>query len=235
VAQPMRSLRVWINAFVPGHVPDYTDQLSTGPHAGQTVLYGLAGSKEAYLTDQRMFSSALDAASQMHSEALIDFMASPAKLAQWHECDFAMPLGENGEPPDAPPADVSRMSITMATAQTLSTHQAIARAVGMLPRRPNASADELYLYFSAKATPASEALAAHFGDLAFEGVAIIDPQRGTLDFSGSVHRFPAYEMYASANEGPATAVFRVSPPRGGDALHRVGPGMRPVKATVSLA
>ena len=235
MAQPMRSLRVWINAFIPGHVPDYTDQLSTGPHAGKTVLYGLAGSKEAYLTDQRMFSSALDAASQLHSEALIDFMASPAKLSQWHECDFAMPLGEGGEPPAAPPADVSRMAITMATVQTLSTHQAIARAVGMLPRRLNASAHELYLYFSAKATPSSEALAAHFGDLAYEGVAIIDPQRGSLDFSGNVHRFPAYEMYASVNEGPAVAVFRVSPPRGGDALHRVGPGMRQVKATVSLA
>jgi hypothetical protein len=235
VAQPMRSLRVWINSFIPGHLPGYTDRLTTGPRAGLTVLYGLAGGKEAYLTDQRMFSPALNVVSQMHSEALIDFKTSPAQLAQRHQCDFSMPLGDDGEPLEAPAADTSRMTVTMATSRTLSMHPVIARAVGVLPRRPGAPQEELFLYFSAKATLASERLAAHFGDLAYEGVAIIDPQRSAIEFHGNVHRFPAYEMYASVDEGAPVVVFRLSPPRGTGALDKVGPGMRVVKAAVSLA
>lgn len=230
-----RSLRLWINAFIPGHVPGYTDALTTGPHAGKTVLYGLAGGKEAYLTDQRMFSAALDASSQMHSEALVDFLASPAKLAQWHACDFSTPLHEQGSEADKQPADLSRMHVTLATRQTLSTHRELARAVGVLPRRPDATPDEIYLYFSAAATPACAKMADHFGDIGFAGVVIFDPPRRTLEFHGEAHRFPAFEMYASLNEGAATAVFRLSPPRGAQALSRPGTGRRPVKAAVTVA
>jgi hypothetical protein len=104
-----------------------------------------------------------------------------------------------------------------------------------LPRRADASGDEVYLYFSCSATPACERMAAHFGDIHYEGVAIYDPRRDAIDFHGRIHRFPAFEMYASVNEGQAAAVFRVSPPRGSDAIHRVGAGTRPVKAAVALA
>jgi hypothetical protein len=232
---PLRSIRVWINAFIPAHVPGLTDELTTGPHAGQTVLYGLAGGKEAYLTDQRMFAATTDAASQMHSEALIESLPSPARFSQWHECDFAMSLGPDGEPAPTPETDTSRMSVVRATPQTLSQHPEAARAVGLLPRRPGSQNDELYLYFSAKATPPCPRMAEHFGDIAYEGIAIVDLRRGTLDFSGTVHRFPAFEMYASANEGPAVAVFTISPPRGETALHEVGAASRAVKATVTVA
>jgi hypothetical protein len=77
-------------------------------------------------------------------------------------------------------------------------------------------------------------MAAHFGDIVYNGVAIYDPRRGALEFHGEVHRFPGFEMYASVNEGPATGVFRLSPPRGSQALHRVGPGRRPVKSAVTV-
>jgi hypothetical protein len=235
VASPVRSLRVWINAFIPGHVPGYTDELTTGLHAGKTVLYGLGGGKEAYMTDQRMFSSALDASSQMHSEALVDFLASPAKLAEWHACDFSAPLaGEDGAA-ERQPADTSRMHVTMATQRTLSSHRDVARAVGVLPRRLDASAEEIYLYFSAAATPVCEHMAAHFGDITYEGVAIFDPPRSALAFHGEVHRFPAFEMYASVNEAAPIAVFRLSPPRGSQTLHRPGAGRRPIKAAATLS
>lgn len=234
MASPVRSMRVWINAFIPGHVPGYTDELTTGPHAGKTVIYGLGGGKEAYLTDQRMFSSALDASSQMHSEALVDFVASPAKLSQWHACDFSTPLDEQDDTARRP-TDVSRMHVTLATQRTLSSHREVARAIGMLPRRPDATAEEIYLYFSAAATPVCEKMAAHFGDIGYEGVVIFDPPRGVLEFHGDVHRFPAFEMYASVNEAAATAVFRLSPPRGAQTLHRPGAGRRPVKASVIVS
>ncbi len=233
--QAVRSLRVWVNAFIPAHVPGYTDALTTGPDAGKTVLYGLGDEKEAYLTDQRMFSSALDASSQMHSEVLVDFLSSPAKITQWHACDFSTPLRDaEGAEARHHAADVSRMRIAMATQRTLSAHRDVARAIGVLPRRMDASADEIYLHFAAAATPACEKMAAHFGDITFEGVAIFDPQRAALEFHGEVHRFPAFEMYASVNEAAATAVFRLSPPRGARSLHRAGAGRRPIKAAVTV-
>jgi hypothetical protein len=232
--QPLRSLRVWLNAFIPAHVPGLTDELTTGPHAGKTVLYGLAGGKEAYLTDQRMFAATTDAASQMHSEALVESLPSPARFSQWHECGFAMPLGSDGEPAPEPETDTSRMNVVMATPQTISQYPEVAKAVGVLPRRPGPHGDDLYLYFRAKATPPCAQLAAHFGDIAYEGIAIVDLRQGTLDFSGLVHRFPAFEMYASANEAPPVAVFQLSPPRGSTALHEKGPASRPVKASVKL-
>lgn len=235
MAMPIRSLRVWINAFIPAHVPELTDELTTGPHRGETVLYGLSGGKEAYLTDQRVFTAAADAASQMHSEALVELLPGAPRLSAWHECHFAMPLGEDGEPLPSAEADTSRMRAILATPQTLSMNTEVARVVGMLPRRPGAAKDELYLYFDAKATPPCERMATHFGDIAYSGVAIVDTRRGTLDFSGAVHRFPAFEMYASANEGPAVAVFQISPPRGADALQAQGPSSRPVKATATVA
>jgi hypothetical protein len=235
VALPIRSLRVWINAFIPAHVPELTDELTTGPHAGQTVLYGLAGGKEAYLTDQRMFAATADAQSQMRSELLVESLPSPARMTEWHDCNFSMPLGPDGEPAAAGEVDTSRMKVEIATQQTLSAHPAIARAVGVLPRRAMTMGDELFVYFSAKATPPCPVMAAHFGDIAYEGVAIVDLRKGTLDFHGTVHRFPAFEMYAIANSGQPAAVFMISPPRGTDALHEKGPASRTVKGAVTLS
>lgn len=230
-----RSLRVWLNAFIPGHVPGYTDELTTGPHAGCTVIYGLGGSADAYLTDQRMFSSSLDAASQLHAEAAVDLMASPWRLNQKHHLDFAMPLGPDGEPMVAETRpDDSQLVITMATPRTLSTQRDLARAIGMLPHRGSASPDQVYLHFSGKVRPPAEKMAEQFGDLSYDGVAIVDVQQGTLEFQGAMHRFPAFEMYAQWDEATPVAVFRLSPPRGGDALQRSTGGPRPVRASVAL-
>jgi hypothetical protein len=109
----------------------------------------------------------------------------------------------------------------------------VAKAVGVLPMRPGSTAELFYLYFAGAATPPCAKMAETFGDIEYRGVVIFDRERGTLDFSGSVHRFPAFEMYATVNESAPVAVFRLSPPRGAGALDHGG-DLRPVKASIVL-
>lgn len=231
----LRSLRVWMNAFIPGHMPGYTDELTTGPYAGRTVLYGIGGRPEAYLTDQRMFSGTADATSQFSTLATIELQRSPMHCTHQPSYDFATPLGPDGEPlPADNEPDTSSMKVSLATPRTVSTNREISRAIGMLPMRPNASAEQLYLHFSGSVRPAAAAMAEHFGNITYDGVVLFDVTKGSLEFYGNVHRFPAFEMYASLNDGGAISVFQLSPPRGSQALHKPGSTTRPVKAAVSL-
>jgi hypothetical protein len=182
-----------------------------------------------------MFSGSADAASQLHTLALVELMASPVRCAQTHACDFATPLGPDGEPlPPDHDVDTSSMKVSLATPRNLSSNRELARAIGMLPLRPSASQEQLYLHFSGSVRPAAAAMAEQFGNIAYDGVVLFDLAKGSLEFYGNVHRFPAFEMYASLNEGTAISVFQQSPPRGSQALHKAGAGSRPVKASVSL-
>ena len=104
---PIRSMKFWINAFIPRDVPGYTR-----PVPGQTGLTMIPGPmnrvvlttegrgpvrpgmpplvdvSDCYYTDQRDFSSDIHAKSRMHAEVRVDFTVSPPRFTQWHNCDF---------------------------------------------------------------------------------------------------------------------------------------------------
>jgi hypothetical protein len=83
----IRSVTVWLNAFIPGHVPGLTKKVPDfgakmyPSMAGNTMFDTVAG---CGLTDQRSFSAEINASSRMHSEAKID-LDKPSLLYQRHQ------------------------------------------------------------------------------------------------------------------------------------------------------
>jgi hypothetical protein len=95
---PIRSVKFWINAFIPRHIPGYTRAVPKGIHLGKTMIPGPQrpgfGARrievsDCYLTDQREFSNDIHAKSRLHSEFRIDFGGGMSTLTQWYNCDEA--------------------------------------------------------------------------------------------------------------------------------------------------
>src|SRR5205823_14137965 len=62
----IRTVTVWLNAFIPDHLPGYTFQLpANSPFAGMTAIPGPAPA--CFLTDERTFDTGVAARSRMHS------------------------------------------------------------------------------------------------------------------------------------------------------------------------
>lgn len=64
-----------------------------------------------------------------------------------------------------------------------------------------------------------------FGDIDYVGMMVIDPVARSLAVDLKIGLFPAFEGYASINDGPAVTVFRYAPPAG------FGPGRVPSGAS----
>jgi hypothetical protein len=258
---PIRSVRVWINAFIPGHVPGYTGGIASGPNAGLTVLYGVGPSPFGYLTDQRGFSPSLDAKCQMQSLARVDLTTARPKLSEWHRCDFSLPLGSSSpgaaadwqaesipseqtagdSQADAADAAESRqMRVTLVDRSSSQTAVAVRRLgpVAMHTRaassRAGGSHEIIQLYFECSARLPCAVLAAHFGDIRYQGLVTIELAERSVEFNGTVHRFPAFEMYAALDNTPAQPLFRISPPRGDHALDRPAAAQRAARGRVTF-
>lgn len=82
-------LAVWLNVFIPGDVPGYTERITSGQNAGKSAVRLPKAARASlfnlhkplgtgYLTDQRSFSSSMSASVRMQSLAWFDL--SPARL-----------------------------------------------------------------------------------------------------------------------------------------------------------
>src|SRR5919108_1609130 len=84
--QEPRTVKVWINAFIPRQVPGKTRPVP-GATNGQTMLSGpVPGVSDCFCTDNRGFSRDIHASSRMHAELEID-LRGPSENFQWHNCD----------------------------------------------------------------------------------------------------------------------------------------------------
>jgi Putative peptidoglycan binding domain/Protein of unknown function (DUF3238) len=63
-------------------------------------------------------------------------------------------------------------------------------------------------------------------DIDYQGTVTIDTTRRLVEFDGVIDAFPAFEMYASADNGPAAAVFRTMPLPGKDPWNLPGDAER---------
>src|SRR5215211_2981390 len=52
----IRTITVWLNAFIPGHVPGITYPVPAGPYAGKTMIYNPIPGGDCFIGDQRDFS-----------------------------------------------------------------------------------------------------------------------------------------------------------------------------------
>jgi hypothetical protein len=217
----IKSIKFWINAFIPRDVPGYTTIVPAGSHAGMTMIPGpqtvavpippraspwmffqpvghiRVGVSDCYLTDQRDFSDDIHAKSRMHSEFRIDFTARVPTMTQWHNCDFTTECDcEDGEVECHQQGKTDRMQFRLL--QTNPTLKISLKGAGNNPCAPTSRL---------------------FGDIDYEGTILFDPVSRTIEIDTLIDEFPAFEAYATINDGAGTALFREPPPTGNTVMN----------------
>jgi hypothetical protein len=182
------SITVWLNAFLPRDVTGQTTTLRDGPCAGKTAIVGPA----YYVTDQRGFSSDRRASARMHSCVTVDFTGSTPVVAQVHRCDPTIMCEPRA---DAVPR--------RARSTTSRMRGVVSSVTPMVVIRLDAVASHPFPTL----TPVS-------GDSAYRGDIVVDRAARTVRVDLMVQLFPAFEGYASINEGPAAILFHQAPPPG---------------------
>src|SRR5262249_13098604 len=81
----IRTVKLWIKAFVPGKSEGAALVPGSGEHAGKTMIENSWLLDQTFLTDQRSFSADIHADARMHSEIEIDVVKGRENY-QFHHC-----------------------------------------------------------------------------------------------------------------------------------------------------
>jgi hypothetical protein len=214
-------VKLWINAFIPAEVSDIT---MSAPDTG-TMVKGpplVPGGGDCYRTDNRDFSSDIHAPSRMHSEVEIA-ISGPSINFQFHQCfpTHRIDCGSGATIMDAT-ASTSRMEWSNLRGNVTVDPQ------GGLCTDPNPNLVQIDL------DDAGNNPCLTSPDIDMLGTAMIDPVGRTVRFVGTVEPFPAFEMYAAADNGEPTTVFQLGPQAGADPFNLVGEPNRSIDVTVSF-
>jgi hypothetical protein len=245
---PMQ-LQFWINAFIPGSVPGYTQSITKGTHAGKTAIplpwqgrvhpgNTLKPLNTGYLTDQRSYSGDPKASTRMRSIVTVDLTPGSCRpLTAKHESSGTteVDIGTGAQLGFAY-ADMSRCTWQQAVVTTRlelgSTFLPFARLVpvsaGFRPPDPS----EFHMDLVAMA---GDPLVAGAADIDFLGrfsvfQSVLDPKDVTVTFAGKLDWFPAYEAYARLG-GVTKTLFVMPPPPGNTVINLLGGATRPVSGT----
>jgi hypothetical protein len=196
------SIKVWANAFIPLNVPGYTKVVPKGPYKDRTMIPGPFAWSDCFLTDQRDFSEHIHAKSRMHCEARLNLMMNPPSMTQWHNCDFTTECDcDDGE-------EECRMQGSTTNMSYVSTYD------------PKSSTTTLNL--AARAWNPCSPASAVGGEIDMKAKFVIDPNKKTLVCSATVDSFPAFEAYATINDGAGVAIFLQPPPNGNTVMDLPG-------------
>ena len=205
---PLNSMKFWINAFIPRNISGLTKTVPAGRHAGQTMIPGPTPISDCFLTDQRSFSNLIHAKSRMHSEFKVALAGSRMEFSQWHNCDFTTECDcEDGDDECHRQGDTSRMRFTFPTNPD--------------PSRP----------FKATLNGASNN-PCHGGspDIDYKGTITIDLAARSIEFDGKIDAFPAFEAYATINDGAGVTMFQQLPKAGKTPFNLFGGPSESIKA-----
>ncbi len=191
----IRTVKLWIKAFIPNDYERATVVPGSGAHAGKTAITDLWLLNRCFLTDQRGFSSDIHAEARMHCEVGID-IAKGRESYQFHHCYDTIEVDCKGG------------------------HEKCRAQGNTKDMRFNGFVvSEDKQRFTLKIDAGSKNPCVKIGPLAvspnldFSGeitVSILeDPTRAVVTFEGRVEMYPAFEMYASANDGEAQTVFQI--------------------------
>ena len=190
----MKSLKIWINAFIPKDLPGYTETVLKGPYSGETMVHGpIESINDCFLTDQRTFSSQIDASSRLHSQIEIDLATlTEVQNSEFHDCSYTIEVDcEDGEEECKSKGKTSRM------------HFYHLRAI---------SSTELGINVDGRS---SNPCFTFSPDVFYSGILriVLKNDSGSVSFNGMIGGFPAYEMYISL-DGNIIQVFNSPPPPG---------------------
>lgn len=226
------SRKFWINAFIPQFIQGYTRPIPgsgaltmiPGPNVpfagaearlqveGRGVRPGVAPIELtvfAYHTDQRTFSNDIHASARMHSEVRVDLRSAPPAITQWHNCDESVECDAmTGRVLSRRRGNTSRMSFRL------------------VPASPD---DVVSVAFQCAANNPCSASSSIAGDIDCVGKVSYDRQSRTLDLDAKIDDFPAFEAYATLNDGAGVALFRISPLPGNTVMNLPGPPRRSVR------
>jgi hypothetical protein len=205
------TMSIWINAFIPKFVEGIT-QVRPG-HPNETVVHGLAVIGDCFATDNRTFSTDINASSRMHSEIKLDLSGVvPGVLEYKHRCDESIEYDcEDGDEEGRAKAAPDRMKWSLASGRTDGLVQLTYRGAASNPLVTGSSDIDMY------------------------GTVLIEPSKRELRFVGGIDDFPAFEMYCRADDGPILTVFRAGPVPGvGPAVGLAGDARRAIDETVNF-
>ena len=192
MSEEINSVKFWINAFIPRDIPSLTGTVPSGPHSGKTMIPGPTPINDCFLTDQRSFSNEIHARSRMHSEFKVTVNGSQLEFTQWHNCDETVEVDcESGEVECEKIGSTSDMEFSF-------------------PSNPDPTRPFQITFDSGSSNPCFSGSPT----IDYEGTVTIDLKNRRLEFDGKVDEFPAFEAYATINDGAGIALFQIEPEEG---------------------
>lgn len=199
------SVKVWVKAFIPGGYAGNID--GVGAAAGHRLLRGpVSWFSDCFHTDDREFSDDIGASHRMHSEVRLELPS--LDWTEYHHC------GETIEH-DCEDGDIE----SRGTADTGRMHWSNLRRSGNVVSLDLAAAANNPCFTGSP-------------DIDYQGTLTVDLSTRTVSFQGLVNGFPAYEAYATVNDGAGSTLFRHGP--SGDPESLVGDPDVPVHGSVTF-
>jgi hypothetical protein len=228
VMSPFQNIRFWFNAFIPAHIPGYTEIVQEGPYKEKTALVNL-GAPGLVLTDQRPFSHDVSAEARLHSFGQVAFTRGIPRLEQVHRTQVMSSSNQTRDAADQPA--VEHMAMTLYTHRTLTSSSPAAPLIRTLPGYGIGTPLEqmLYIHVDCRSTIPDAEFARRLGEIAYRGIVSIDLAQRAVEFHGHVGRFPAYELYVAVDKRRPQPVFLSSPVRGEGAYDGTFVEPRPIR------
>lgn len=249
-------LEVWINAFIPKEVPNYTKRITKGKHSGKTAvpLPGVArlhpfnsikNWNTGYLTDQRSFKNSPTESVRMQSFATIE-IGSQIKLdeskSRHHSSGTTEVDIKEGRTLASAVANMNRCRFSLSPVpeiRCLYTREILLNSRKSLFGEIDGLASDagsLLDYVLYVVGAASDPLVWAAADINYAGKFEVSKGRNNtlrVSFSGCIDNFPAFECYARSG-GKTKPLFTASPPLGNTVVSLIGGANRPVSGVVSF-
>jgi hypothetical protein len=157
---------------------------------------------DCFLTDQRGFSNHIHAKSRLHSEFNIAPGSWPTRLSQLHYCDPKTEVDcEDGDVEGTETGDTSRMGFALLPSRVCSPSGPFEVELKCAACNPLAPTSRL------------------FGDIDYHGRVTVAPASRTIEIDLWIDAFPAFEAYATINDGAGVTVFQEPPPAGNTVMN----------------
>ena len=188
----VKTVKIWMKAFIPQDILGYTATVPDGPYRGQTMIPGppfRSGPSGCFLTDQRDFSTDIDAKSRMTSIVVID--VEQARITNgrrgFHYSDLTTELN-------------------------CSSGTEICKKTGPIKGKGFydlvVSGDTITVKLESSASNPCIGGSSAIGYNGTIAIKLLNPgQPAQISFVGYIQAFPAFEMYASVDDGDPQAVI----------------------------
>ncbi len=206
------TIRFWLNAFIPRDIFHKDGSLRSRArpnHPDQTMLPGPSWFNDCFSTDNRGFSDDPKASSRMHSELVITFRGGRFTSRTTHRCDQTREYDcEDGDLEGSAYGSTVDMAFSAPRAHYGRPPDLLRWVLPDLPPR-------LHTFTTRLRAAANNPLFSGSPNIDYEGqvTCFLTAHAASLTFAGSVDEFPAFEAYATLNDGlPKTLLQRLPPP-----------------------